>query len=161
LIAAEVFGPSLVREDVTLGDAHTRFMGPEVLRLQELNGMGRGGRQLELGREVKCALDVQLDRNRRRARRHRPGAEALQLDVEAIREQAVPCDGERPRERRVVHQQRLTDVPKVCARKRHESVGADLAEPRLNNLGAAPVPIRAIPARQKLAKVQITRAGLT
>ena len=160
LLAAEVLGPALVGQDVAFGDAHARFVRPEIVRLHELDRVRRHRRQFEIGSETDRALHVQLDRHRRRAARHRSGAEPLQLDVVPVRKDPLPLGRKRVRKPRVVDEERLPDVAQMRPGERDQAFRADLGEPRLAQLRPAAMAVRSMGEREQLAQIQIAGVRL-
>ena len=70
--------PARIAQDLALGNAHARLVGLEVFGGRELHRMGRDHRQAEPGRQLHRGHHVRLVLG---------PAGALQLDVEAMREQ--------------------------------------------------------------------------
>ncbi len=125
----------------------------EIIGLQKLHRMRRHHRQLQFRRQCQRPLHTAFKRQMR-------ATQALQFDVEALREQLRPrlrpCFGLTL----VAGEQRMADVAMVRAGKRDQIGGAAVGKPRPLDFRAAAPHVFAIRARQQLAQPQVAVARL-
>src|SRR5258708_14748170 len=138
---------ALVAEHVAFGEAHARFVGGEVLGLENLRRVGRDHRKGAASREPYSGLDVALGLRR-------PGT--LQLQIEPPGKKPRPVRGELLRPGAVL-EERGANVALRRARKSDQPLGA-LREPALLQLGAAAVLVLQPAARHQLRQPEIARA---
>ncbi len=154
LLVGEVLGPARVAEDVALGDAHPRFVGLEVIAVEELHRMGRHHRQPEFGGEPDAAADegfllgaaARLD--------------ALQFDVVAVREPGRPLPRQLLRQGVVAGEQRLADVATLGAGQRDQVRVVARRELRAGDFGAATTAVAEVGVGEQCAQPQVAGAVL-
>ncbi len=144
LLAREAAHAPGVAQEFAFGDADAGLVRLVVVGLQELHRMGGHHRQPQLGRQRHRGAHVGL------VGRH---AGALQLDIEATREQLCEPLRHRPCARRVAGQQRAAQRAGIGAGQRDQPV-AMLAQPVPLQPGLVAVHVARPAARQQLAQVQ-------
>ena len=123
LVGAETLRPALVGEHVAFGDAHARFVRPEIVGQHELHRMRRHHRQREFGGELQRLLHAVLDLHRGDVR------QPLQLEVIAPRKQRRPFPRQLERMPAIAGEQRQTDVAAMGSRQCDQAVARRRRKP--------------------------------
>ena len=148
LVGREPFRPARIGEHMTFGDAHTRLVGTETVRPQELDRMRRDHRQgLFVG-----------ERDRRRHERIVVGVTgALRFEVIASRKSCRPfARGPLPAAA-IALQQRMADVAVARARQCDQPVRS-IIEPLTPDFRAPAIRVGAISASEPVGELQIAGA---
>jgi hypothetical protein len=135
-----------VRENVAFRDAHARFVRGEVVGRHELQRMRGDDGQLQRGRERDRLLHI-------RFAARLPAA--LQLDIEAVREDARPALGVASGRLVVAGRKGDADVALLRAGQREQPFGKPAFEPLNLDFRAAAILVREPRLGQQLAEVQI------
>ncbi len=151
LLGSELALAARVAQGFALGDAHPRFVGIEVVGLEELHRVRCHHGQTQFGRQGHRRLHVGLARGM---------TAALQLDVEAPLEHGRVLPRQITRGGRVALQQRLPNGTFMRTRERDQTFGQPALQPfPLHHGTAALLVVQPSPAEQ-IAEVEIAGAVL-
>ena len=156
LLGTETFGSALIRQYVTFGYAHPRFVRTKILTLEKLYRVCGNRRQTQRTRERQRTLDMMFHRDDRGTAGHRLRAQALHFQIITAREQCRPFLRQPLRGLLIAGHKRLANVAMMGPGKSDQAVGACFVDPGFQHFRAPAVLIAAISPRQQLAQAQVS-----